>query len=114
MGSSSGSKKASSLPDAIVDAVRERLEEHVKRNWPGCTRVDVRKRGNFVYIEAQGKEDSEPAPLCRLRYRGSGDLWEFAYFTWSREAYEPSVLDNGEPSGSPEKCFDTSAAGMFE
>ena len=113
MSRSSGSGRSSGVPDAVVDAVLYRLEEHVKRSWPGCARVTVRKRGTFVYVDAQGKEDPEPAPLCRLRYLGSADSWEFAYFTWSREAYEPSFLDSGTPFGTPEECFDASAAGMF-
>jgi hypothetical protein len=113
MSRSSGSGKALSVPDYIVNAVDERLKEHVRQNWPGCARVTVRKRGAFVYVDAQGKDDPEPAPLCRLRYLGSADSWEFAYFTWSREAYEPSFLDSGSPFGTPEECFDASAAGMF-
>ena len=113
MASLSGSGKSSGVTDAVLDRVRKRLEEHIRRNWPGCLRIVVRKRGTFVYVDAQGKEDPEPAPLCRLRYLGSADSWEFAYFTWSREAYEPSFLDSGSPFGTPEECFDASATGMF-
>jgi hypothetical protein len=44
---------------------------------------------------------------------GSIDTWEFAFFTWSRESYEPSVLNNGLPFGSPEECFDAAAFSIF-
>lgn len=56
----------------------------------------------------------QPAPLFRLRYLGSADSWEFAYFTWSREVYEPSFLASGSPVGTPEECFDASATGVFD
>jgi hypothetical protein len=66
-----------------------------------------------VYVDAQASEDEEPQPLCRLRYLGSIDSWEFAYFTWSREAYEPSYLMTGQAYGSPEDCFDAAAFPIF-
>ncbi|MBM3465867.1 MAG: hypothetical protein FJX76_27575 [Armatimonadetes bacterium] len=52
-------------------------------------------------------------PLCRLRYMGNLETWEFAFFTWSRETYEPSVLDNGLPFGTPEDCFNAAAFPIF-
>ena len=113
MWSNSSSKSSAGVPDSVLVGVRERLEAHVKENWPRCKAIEVRKRGAFVYVAAQGGEDPEPAPLCRLRYLGSADSWQFAYFTWSREAYEPSFLDSGEPFGTPEECFDASATGLF-
>lgn len=75
--------------------------------------MNLRSRGAFVYVDAQGEADSQPEPLLRLRYTGDKDCWEFAYFTWSREAYEPSVLDDGSPWGSPEACFDAAAFSIF-
>ena len=98
-----------SIPDSVVERLRERLETHARQNWPSCKSVSVRSRGGFAYVDVQGTEDPEPEPICRLKYTGSIDTWEFAYFTWAREAYEPSFVSTGSPFGSPEDCFDTAA-----
>lgn len=96
------------MSDGALIGLERRLKDHAERRWPGC-RVTVRCKGQYAYIGIQGPQDSEPAPLCRLRYTGQTDLWEFAYFTWARETYEPSLLVNGEPWGTPEGCFDAAA-----
>jgi hypothetical protein len=92
-----------------VRLVEARLKAHVARNWPNCLAIAVRSRGPFVYVDAQGREDSSPEPLCRLRYTGDSESWEFAFFTWSREVYDPSVLEDGDSLGTPEDCFDAAA-----
>jgi len=107
------STRRAALTPQLVQSIESRLQEHAKAKWLACRVVSVRSRGSFLYVDAQGKDDSEPEPLCRLRYMGTPDTWEFAYFTWSREAYEPSVLDTGLPFGSPEDCFDAAAFGFF-
>jgi hypothetical protein len=93
--------------------LEKRLRSHAQAKWPGCRAVVVRTRGAFVYVDAQGREDEQPEPLFRLRYMGDAENWEFAFFTWSRETYEPSVLDSGLPFGTPEECFDAAAFPMF-
>lgn len=89
------------------------MQAHAKVKWPACKAVAIHGRGAYAYVEARGKDDPELEPLCRLRYMGSVDTWEFAYFTWSRQKYEPSVLDDGLPFGSPESCFDAAAFSVF-
>jgi len=101
------------IPERIVAVLLERLKAHAAESWPSCIAVNVRTRGAFAYVDAQGATDSEPEPLCRLRYMGDANTWEFAYFTWAREAYEPSFLDNGSPFGSPEDCFDVAAQSVL-
>lgn len=97
-----------------MSLVENRLKVHAAEHWPKCPRVVVRSRGGFVYVDAQGPQDQVPEPLCRLRFMGDVDIWEFAYFTWSREAYEPSVLDSGLPFGTPEECFDAAAFSVLQ
>ncbi|MGH7870355.1 MAG: hypothetical protein ACREP9_22605 [Candidatus Dormibacteraceae bacterium] len=87
-----------------------RLEKHVRLNWPQCDKLVLRSRGPFVYVLAGTREDPQAEPWCRLRPLGSEDAWEFAYFTYSTEKYEPSFLPNGSPAGTPEECFDCAAA----
>ena len=104
--------KGASLKEVQAVAVQEatsRVESHVRTNWPNCSKLVVRSKGEFVYVLAGTPEDAEAEPLCRLRYRGTVDAWEFAYFSYSNEKYEPSFLPNGTPYGSPEECFDCAA-----
>ena len=109
----SRSTAAAKIPAHVMEKLERRLKAHVQAKWPACKAVFVRCRGAYAYVEAQGLEEPQPEPVCRLRYMGGVDSWEFAYFTWSRQAYELSVLDNGLPFGSPEECFDAAAFPMF-
>jgi hypothetical protein len=113
MAQRSRSTATAKIPDQMVDKLERRLQAHAQAKWPACKAVSVRSRGSFAYVEAQGEQDEQPEPLCRLRYLGHIDSWEFAYFTWSRETYEASVLDSGLPFGTPEECFDAAAFPMF-
>lgn len=95
-----------------MDGVERRLVDHARGHSSGLRAVTVRGRGRFLYVDAQGPDDVQPEPLCRLGYLGSMDEWEFAFFSWSRGSsggYEVSVLDNGLPMGTPEECFDCAA-----
>ena len=111
MATRASSSKA--IPDRISALLLQRLQAHAAKNWPSCV-VNLRFRGRFAYVDVQGAGDPEPEPLCRLRYMGTIDTWEFAYFTWARETYELSYLDNGSPFGSPEDCFDTAAQSLLD
>lgn len=108
-------------PEQAVLRLKKRLAEHVRNHWPDKVKsISVRVRGGFVYIDAElsgvagSPEDEEDGeqPLCRLRYLGDDDRWEFAFYSWSRGlqgGYEPSYLNNGQPFGTPEQCFDCAA-----
>jgi hypothetical protein len=97
------------IPDRILALLLERLKAHAVKHWPSCVAVSVRTRGAFAYVDVQAVGESEPEPIFRLRYLGGIDTWEFAYFTWGREAYELSCVDSGSPFGTPEECFDAAA-----
>lgn len=107
------SQKAPKMDQHLPDVVEERLTAHVQSNWPNCRGIKVRRHGQFVYVDAQPADADEAESFIRLRYLGDVEDWEMAFFTWSREAYEPSVLNSGSWSGSPEECFDTAAATML-
>ena len=53
-----------------------------------------------------------PIHLCRLRYFGDEERWAFAFFAYSSEKYELSILPCGDFYGSPEDAFAT-AAGLY-
>lgn len=103
-------------PERVLLCLERRLREHCQTQWPERVKsLSIRVRGAFFYVDADlvGDEESEgEEPVCRLRYLGSDDEWEFAFFSWSRGirgGYEPSCLNNGQPFGSPEECFDCAA-----
>jgi hypothetical protein len=107
--------------ERVIRLVERRLQEHVRKKWSGKVKsLSVRSRGAFVYVDAElvasgqdgDEDDDREQPVCRLRYLGSDDQWEFAFFSWSRGlngGYELSYLNNGQPVGSPEECFDCAA-----
>jgi len=61
--------------------------EHVWREIErlGDSALDVEKVGRFCYITHAG------SPLCRLGYRGELEIWDFAIYRHSRQAYDPDV-----------------------
>ncbi|MBI3978255.1 MAG: hypothetical protein HY331_08725 [Chloroflexi bacterium] len=120
----------------IPEAVRRRIEHRIRRYAEehfagGYTRLDIRFRGQFCYIDAYTEPDLPPdwpppghpetraeaeerlrqlpTHLCRLRYFGNDDRWGFAFYTYSNERYELSVFPSGEFLGKPEDAFHVSA-----
>ncbi len=125
----SGGKK---IPASVQADVQKRILKVAEEHFQGrYTRLDIRFRGQFCYIDAytepvlsdtwpppdwpetreeyQERLRNTPTHLCRLRYFGD-DQWGFAFFTYSNEKYELSVYPNGEFLGTPENAFLTSAS----
>lgn len=114
-----------SIPEAAQATLRARLERHVRAHWKDrCREVVVRFRGAFAYIDAfplqqqfmlgttpeeQARIEATPTHLCRLGYLGNLERWEFAFFKYSDEKYEPSFLPSGAFVGTPEEAFDCAA-----
>ncbi len=113
------------IPNIAQETLRARLEQHARMHWSErCREVVVRFRGSFAYIDAfplhhqfmpgttpeqQAQIEATPTHLCRLGYLGHPDRWEFAFFKYSDEKYEPSFLPAGELVGTPEEAFDCAA-----
>lgn len=114
-----------STSNAVQSALRSRLERHVRTHWKDrCRGIVVRFRGAFAYVDAfpldrqsmpgttpeeRAQIEATPTHLCRLGYLGSPDRWEFAFFKYSDETYEPSFLPSGAHVGTPEEAFDCAA-----
>lgn len=97
------------IPAAERDRLTSRLETHAADRYSEeCQEVRVRFRGEHAYVAAVDAAGDE-VKLCRLSWLESGDVWRFAFYQYSREGYEPSVLPTGLPIGSPEDCFDCAA-----
>ena len=121
-----------SIQKSKYDIIRNRIISHAKEFYSGkFTRIEVRFRGKFCYIDAYtepfvpndydpklyGKSREErieqlrnlPTHLCRLRYFGDIDKWTMAFYTYSHEKYEPCIFNTGDFHGTPEEAFDTSS-----
>ncbi len=119
------------IPPAAQEAVKRRILEHARKYYSGkYRRIEVRFRGALCYIDAFQEPDvgkkcttaclgesrgqlidrlrKTPIHLCRLRHFDTG-RWTLAFYTYSRERYEPCVFPNGEWFGTPEEGFDVGA-----
>jgi hypothetical protein len=114
----------------VQDRTRDRIVRYARHHHAGkFSRIDVRFRGAFCYIDAYtdpGEMPGKPPPgvpfqqwvehlrntprhLCRIRYFGDPDRWSFAFYTYAHEKYEPSFLLSGKFQGTPEEAFETCA-----
>ncbi len=122
------------IPQPVRSRVENRVNKYAEEHYAGrYTRLDVRFRGQFCYIDAytepeplgpnwppphwpetrdeyQERLRNTPVHLGRLRYFGDEERWSFAFYTYSNEKYEPAfVRDTGDFFGTPEQCFETGA-----
>lgn len=114
------------IPETHRVLLRQRLEGHVEQHWSeDCGGILLRFRGPYAYVDAlpaepdhlegiegdkPGELEATPLQLCRIGYLGSRDRWAFAFYKYSDECYEPSILPSGEFAGEPEEAFDCAAA----
>jgi len=120
------------IPDPVRERTRRRILAYTEEHYAGqYTRLEVRFRGQFCYMDAytepnvapgwpppdfpETREElierlrNTPLHLCRLRYFGDENSWSFAFYTYSNETYEPSIFPNGTFKGTPEEAFEASA-----
>jgi len=125
------------IPKDVQERTGKRIEEYAAKNYAGrYTRLDIRFKGVFCYIDAY-QEPDEPSKsllkitgetreeylrrlsetqthLCRLRYFGDDEKWSLAFYTYSNEKYEPCIFVNGSFYGTPEEGFDIGAIYLHE
>ena len=122
----SGGKK---IPPAVRARTEQRIQAYAQAHWAGkITRVGIRFRGALCYVEVYTEpaqpspellrltgETAEqylerqrnlPIPMFRLRYFGDEEAWSVAFYTFSHERYEPSVLPNGSFYATPEQVLE--------
>ena len=120
------------IPEKKKEKITKRIIDYVEKHYSGkYTRIDVRYKTHFCYIDAyvkpfvpedydtslfsESREDriermsKTPFHLCRLRYKGDDEKWSMAFYTYSHNKYEPSIFDNGSFYGTPEEGFQSSA-----
>ena len=98
-------------PSSTKTSLGQRLTAHARTRWPQLSRVDIRFRAGFAYVEGH-LADGEVLPLCRLRYGGSASRWGFALYRASHDDYQDNILPRGQLAGSPEEALDC-ACGLY-
>jgi hypothetical protein len=116
------------IPDRVKWSTEQRLRACAEANLAGkYTRLDIRFRGQFCYVDAYQEPDvppgfpgpdwpetreeyierlrTTPIHLFRLRYFGDQDRWSMAMYTYSGDRYEPSVFGSGGMMGTPEEAL---------
>jgi hypothetical protein len=106
------------IPTAVQQRVKQRILNYAAAHYTGkYTRLDIRFRGQFCYIDAYTEpnplpdfplEDfpvsreeylermqNIPTHLCRLRYFGDEEAWSMGFYTYSNEKYELCMFNNG-------------------
>lgn len=125
----SGGKR---IPETKRRETEKRIRHYAEESFADrYTRLDIRFRGQFCYIDAYTEPKSlgpdwpppdwpetreemierlrnTPTHLCRLRYFG-GDRWGFAFYTYSSEKYERAIFPSGDFFGTPEEAFQVAA-----
>ena len=84
-----GSKmKKKEIPDDVKEKVLEIVErfnrKHSRRS--DCF-YSARFKGKYLYLDRS--DYGNIGPICRLKYTGKMDDWDFAIFKWSSERYDP-------------------------
>ncbi len=98
-------KPVVAIPESTKVSLHQRLTRHAHTRWPGLTKIHMRYRAGFAYVDAV-LPDGEKIPLMRLRYQRSAHLWGFAIYLASRDGYQASVLPDGNPVGTAEDALD--------
>lgn len=94
------------VPELTKMAVSDKLVDHAAQHWPQLSQLTVRFRGNLAYVTTTLPDNSEPSPLCRLRWTGQPDQWGFGLYLYSSEKYEDQILPSGSLTGTPEQALD--------
>lgn len=120
------------IPDRVRQRTEARMRRFAEERFAGrYTRLDVRFRGQFCYVDAytepeplrpgwppahwpespeeyQDRLRNTPIHLCRLRYFGNEEGWGFGFYSYASERYELSVFPTGEFFGLPEDALEVS------
>jgi hypothetical protein len=121
------------VPEAVRQRTEARLRRFAEDRFAGrYTRLDIRFRGQFCYIDAyiepeplgpdwppadwpesreeyQDRLRNTPIHLCRLRYFGDEERWGFGFYSYASDRYELSMFPTGEFYGRPEDALEVSA-----
>ncbi len=79
--------KSTTIPEGVkkqVDEIVRRFNETQMKSR-GCY-YEPRYQGKYLYLDR--KESAGTSPICRLKYTGKMNDWEFAIYKYSSDRYE--------------------------
>ena len=123
------------IPEDVQHRTQQRIQRYASKHFKGkYTRLEIRFRGQFCYIDAYTEPSlprdwppkdwhetrqqyidrlrKTPTHLCRLRFFGDEERWGFAFYAYSSEKYELSILPSGDFYGTPEEAMEA-AGGSY-
>ena len=78
-------RKTKTMPKNVKEQVEEIVQRFNKTSdYPYVTRY----KGNYLYLDRKNYF-GQATPICRLKYTGDMDNWEFAIYKYSSERYDP-------------------------
>jgi hypothetical protein len=81
-------KKTKTIPDDIRQRVEASVAQFNRKTFRGSALQYVpRFKGLYVYLDRT--DFGEPSPICRLRYTGKFEEWEFTIYKYSDGRYDP-------------------------
>ena len=81
--------KGKGIPAEVQTQVEESVADFNKRYFGGAEiRYFARIQGQYVYLDRD--DYGSKGPICRLKYTGDFEKWDFAIFKFSSETYDPS------------------------
>ncbi|MBI3952320.1 MAG: hypothetical protein HY314_17870 [Acidobacteria bacterium] len=107
--------KPTVVPRDVQEATLARLAAHARRyKVYGVEEVIGAFKGPYLYIDYTEESAGLPtrprsSKLCRLRYTGHPERWEFAIYKYSDNCYDEEG-DFPFGGGTGEKCFDAAAS----
>ena len=79
---------AKTIPAEVKQQADELVENFNRTRLKGRRRYYVtRYRGSYLYLDRI--DSGRLSRICRLKYTGEMDEWEFAIFKYSDERYDP-------------------------
>lgn len=84
----------------IPETVKEQIEEIIENFNKNLQHLDchylARYKGSYLYLDRYESEFDSTEPICRLKYNGKMDNWDFAIFKYSSERYSTDEVFRGE------------------
>lgn len=74
------------IPDDVKAQVNEIVERFNEGSGDPTCFYAARYRGNYLYLDRS--DFGRIGPICRLKYTGDMNKWEFAIYKWSSERYD--------------------------
>ena len=96
MAKQKGKPKAKGIPAEVQEQAEEvvaKFNKEILKN--GEIEYTARFKGNYLHLDRRDF-GSKPDPICRLKYTGDFDDWDFAIYKYSDGAYDPDEWFPGD------------------